>query len=943
MWQADTFDPKTVDQELGWAQDAGYNGVRVFLQYLVWKDDPDGLKKRINQFLSIAEKHRIRTMLMFFCDCSFSGKEPYLGKQDEPVPGVHNSGWVPSPGLKRVTDRTAWADLEKYVKDIVSTFGQDKRILIWDLYNEPGNSGMGEKSLPLVEATFAWAREANPSQPLTIGVWASFEGRMSKRIIELSDIVSFHAYDNPDGVRSKIKLCQALGRPLICTEFLRRQAGNTFASILPLFAQNEVGWHNWGLVAGRTQTYMHWGSKKGDPMPKVWQHDIFHPDGRPYDPKEIELIRAFAFDKPRSTAKRWSKEKAWEWYRKIGVIRGCNYVPSTAVNMMEWWQAETFDPETINRELDWARDCGYTTVRCNLPYLAWEHDPKGFKKRLDQFLAIADRQRIRVMFCLFDDVNFARATPHLGPQEKPVPGVHNSRWVPSPAAHKVTDRAAWPGLERYVKDVVGTFRADRRILAWDLYNEPGNGGLGEKSLPLVEAAFRWAREQQPSQPLTTGPWTRFDSKMSKRMLELSDITTFHCYGTSSDAERLIERFSKYGRPMVCTETIRRVPGKNFAAMLPVYARHGVGWYNWGLVAGKQQTYLPWEDRTKTINDHWHWDMLYPDGKPYDPKEIVLIRNFRFAENSTGDKTTINFSAIKSPIIFKGDSKTAYRDPAAIYHDGVLRLYFTLARREDDGNMYWYTAVSKSQDLINWTEPRILTPRNRNLNFSSPGNVIRYGNEWILCLQTYPTPRGETYGNKTARIWIMRSPDLETWSEPEMLRVKGPDVPVDEMGRMIDPYLVQDKDEPGKWWCFYKQSGASMSYSQDLKTWTYFGRVAAGENVCVLVDGDEYVMFHSPRNGVGVKRSKDLKNWRDVGLITLGQKEWPWAQGRLTAGFVLDLRDQPEIGRYIMFFHGSSKEGLAMHGAHGHGTLALAWSDDFVRWDWPGKQSDSGLD
>ena len=295
MWQADTFDPKTIDEELGWAEKAGYNSVRIFLQYLVWKDDPDGLKKRLNKFLTIADKHGISSMVILFCDCSFSGKEPYLGKQDEPVPGVHNSGWVPSPGLKRVTDKAVWPDLEKYVKDIVGSFGKDERVLIWDLYNEPGNSRMGEKSLPLAEAAFAWARATNPSQPLTIGAWTRFEGKMSKRLIELSDVVSFHGYDGVEGIKNKLKVCEKYGRPIICTECLRRGVGNTFTAILPVFAEHNVGWYNWGLVAGRTQTYMPWGSKKGDPMPKIWQHDMFHADGRPYDTKEIELIRRFEF------------------------------------------------------------------------------------------------------------------------------------------------------------------------------------------------------------------------------------------------------------------------------------------------------------------------------------------------------------------------------------------------------------------------------------------------------------------------------------------------------------------------------------------------------------------------------------------------------------------------------------------------------------------------
>jgi hypothetical protein len=294
---------------------------------------------------------------------------------------------------------------------------------------------------------------------------------------------------------------------------------------------------------------------------------------------------------------------------------------------------------------------------------------------------------------------------------------------------------------------------------------------------------------------------------------------------------------------------------------------------------------------------------------------------------------IDFSKITGPVFLSGDETTAYRDPAACYHDGVFRVFHSLVRREDDGHYYWYLGVTESRDLVHWTRPRTLTPRDLNLNFSSPGNVVRVGDRWLLCLQTYPTPNDEVHANDTARIWLMESQDLVTWGEPKLIRVKGPDVPREEMGRMIDPYLVRDKDDPNKWWCFYKQDGVSMSYTYDFETWTYFGRADAGENVCVLVDGDEYVLIHSPGNGVGVKRSRDLKTWRDVGLYTLGQEEWPWAQGRLTAAQVLDLREEPRVGRYLMFFHGSSEAGKRMRRSHGHASLALAWSDDLVNWEW----------
>ena len=266
----------------------------------------------------------------------------------------------------------------------------------------------------------------------------------------------------------------------------------------------------------------------------------------------------------------------------------------------------------------------------------------------------------------------------------------------------------------------------------------------------------------------------------------------------------------------------------------------------------------------------------------------------------------------------------------------------MVRTEEENRIYSYTALSRSANLRDWSEPVVLTPKGQRLNYSSPGNVIRYGGEWILCLQTYPRPDykwggGVRWADGTARIFIMRSKDLIRWSPPELLRVKGPDVPVGKMGRMIDPYLIQDKDEPGKWWCFYKQNGVSMSWSYDLKDWTYFGSAKSGENVCVLAGGDEYVLIHSPANGMGVKRSKDLRSWRDVGTpITLGQKRWPWAQTRLTAGFVLDLRDDPRVGKYVMFFHGGGPgKKKTQDNVDANCSVGIAWSDDLKTWEWPG--------
>ena len=296
---------------------------------------------------------------------------------------------------------------------------------------------------------------------------------------------------------------------------------------------------------------------------------------------------------------------------------------------------------------------------------------------------------------------------------------------------------------------------------------------------------------------------------------------------------------------------------------------------------------------------------------------------------------VDWEKIQEPVFLKGNPDIAYRDPCGHFHDGVFRVWHTEIHGEAGGDWYAVTAVTESRDLVAWSNPRVLTPIDKRLNYSSPGNVIRFGGKWVMCLQTYPAPQGGKFGDASSRVFTMESDDLETWSDPELIRVKGPDSAREDMGRMIDPYLVEDKDEPGKWWCFYKQNGASMSWSHDLKTWTYFGNVKAGENVCLLVEDGEYILFHSPSNGVGIKRSGDLQNWTDHGLMVLGQDQWPWAQGRLTAGHVLDLRDESGVGKYVMFFHGSSLEGCEVQETHGHASLGIAWSDDLVEWEWGG--------
>ncbi|HHV59323.1 MAG TPA: cellulase family glycosylhydrolase [Clostridiaceae bacterium] len=289
MWQKDSFDEATIDKELRWASEYGYNSCRVFLQFIVWNHDPEGYKKRMGRFLEIADSHGISTTFILFDDCAFSGKEPYLGKQNDPIPGVHNSGWTPSPGPSIADDESMQGKLEAYVKDILSGFSDDKRVLMWDLYNEPGNSDRKEKSLDLLKNAFLWAREVCPCQPLTSGVWNC--QATEKACIENSDIITFHCYENYDKTTEKIKKFKSEGYPVINTEWMARKFDSLIKTHLPLFKEENVGCYQWGLVQGKTQTYYPWGSVPGSPVPEVWFHDVLTPDGTPYDQEEMEVVK----------------------------------------------------------------------------------------------------------------------------------------------------------------------------------------------------------------------------------------------------------------------------------------------------------------------------------------------------------------------------------------------------------------------------------------------------------------------------------------------------------------------------------------------------------------------------------------------------------------------------------------------------------------------------
>jgi hypothetical protein len=290
MWQKDTFDPETIDRELGYAEQIGFNTMRVYLHSLAYKADKEGLKSRIEEYLKIADSHDIKTMFVLFDDVWEAN--PKIGKQPEPKPGTHNSGWVQDPGYPESVEMASSKELEAYVKDILNTFGDDDRVLLWDLYNEPGNNDKGNESMSLLKNVFQWAREIDPSQPLSVGLWKWDLKDLNTFQALNSDIITYHSYDDPQAHNRIIELLKTHDRPMICTEYMARTRNNRFSNTLPLLKENNVGAINWGLVNGKSNTIYAWDTPiDSGEEPVEWFHDIFRKDGTPYRQDEVDLIK----------------------------------------------------------------------------------------------------------------------------------------------------------------------------------------------------------------------------------------------------------------------------------------------------------------------------------------------------------------------------------------------------------------------------------------------------------------------------------------------------------------------------------------------------------------------------------------------------------------------------------------------------------------------------
>lgn len=358
------------------------------------------------------------------------------------------------------------------------------------------------------------------------------------------------------------------------------------------------------------------------------------------------LLLAVLLVAPAAARPVWTPAEATAWSAKQPWLIGANYIPSTAVNQLEMWQAETFDPATIDRELGWAEGLGMNSMRVFLHDLPWQQDAPGFKHRIDVFLSIAARHHIRILFVLFDSC--WDPDPVAGPQRPPIPGVHNPGWVQSPGAAALADPAQRPRLRAYVEGVVAAFARDPRVLGWDIWNEPDSPSSHYPTTPnklalvtaLIGPAFAWARAQDPAQPLTSGVFqpAAAPDAMARLQLAESDVVSFHDYRWPEDFAASVRRLVMTGRPVWATEYMARGAGSTFDTILPIARNGNVGVFNWGFVDGRTQTRLPWDSWTRSYLTEeptvWFHDVLHHDGTPYRAAEAALIRRLASAANGS---------------------------------------------------------------------------------------------------------------------------------------------------------------------------------------------------------------------------------------------------------------------------------------------------------------------
>lgn len=357
---------------------------------------------------------------------------------------------------------------------------------------------------------------------------------------------------------------------------------------------------------------------------------------------------------------KWTTERAWKWYHTQKWIRGyCGY-PSNCVNRIALWQEYKHEEvfEQLDREFALAEKTGLNAVRAVLQFEVWQNQHDSFMRHLEEYFALADRHGLKVMLVLGNDCTVARSRwkPAIFGEQHVDWGYHSGikggqhAGDYREAGYQLLDN---PDVEtqyyEMVEELAEKFGRDDRLQIWNVWNEIGNSNRNGLSVPAMEKFFEILREKHVMQPLTADVW-KFDENMEiyteaeLRALELSDVISFHWYGSFDKTVQLIDNLKRYGRPLICTEWLNRYEGNDVEHLLPLFWLENIGSYHWGLMQGYSQTYEPWggyfirQQNGENLDlTKWQHDIYRFNGLPYVPQEIEVFRRFAKLADLRGNR------------------------------------------------------------------------------------------------------------------------------------------------------------------------------------------------------------------------------------------------------------------------------------------------------------------
>lgn len=301
---------RRLEQEFRIAKETGLNAVNVCVEFAVWNAQHDSFLRHLEEYVSLAHQHGLWVMLTLGGDRTTIRREAVSFGKQTPESGYYSrmqsreSTWdLVEKEHFLFDDADLFARYAQMVAELAERYGQDPRLLLWNVWDEISSCCSAGQMLPMIERFFVILRKQGVCQPLTASVrfpQTEADDAAQRRILAISDVIAFHCRDSYLRAVPLLARLKQYHRPLFCTEWLNRRAGNDVEHLVPLFWLEKIGSFHEGFMQGFLQTYQQIADSfvgafsETDFLSTRFQHPLYRFNGLPYEPKEIEIFRRFA-------------------------------------------------------------------------------------------------------------------------------------------------------------------------------------------------------------------------------------------------------------------------------------------------------------------------------------------------------------------------------------------------------------------------------------------------------------------------------------------------------------------------------------------------------------------------------------------------------------------------------------------------------------------------